>query len=68
MHSNTSSFSFCVDIEYNSTGVANPRLYLLSSMRLLRNYMPDVPLDSMHNNKCLVSSVIVMLVVCDIYN
>jgi len=27
---------------------------LPSFMRLLRNYIPDVPLNNMHNNKCLV--------------
>ena len=36
---------------------------LPSFMRLLRNYIPEVPLNNMHNNKCLYSSVIVMLVV-----
>ena len=60
MHSKTSSFSFCADTKYNSSEVANPRpashmwLFAQFYAALTFNYIPDVPLNNTHNNKCLV--------------
>jgi len=49
----TSSFSFCADTKYNSTGLANPQL--VSHMRLIAQFHAalkvEVPINNKHKNK-----------------